>query len=282
MKNLKHILSVALIVLATVFTHTAAKAGDVLIVEIGQGTTRCGLSSQASPIEFASNINWDYGIFKGQFRTLMNEVYTRLNITNKADHPVLILEPDEMNSYRRVDMADILMGEQGHPWMYVMWNSMIIAYGNDPGTGTVLSYHAEHNHSSIVAVIAGWPYTFGYGVEFNYHEPELVRTADSTFWVTVRCPYADRGDLLNNIVLSGKHWKGISEADINAYEERINIQRLRIEHDPQVRDSDPRDLIIWRAAKKIVNDNILLDWDLAFAQSHYTQNGADYIRRWIF
>lgn len=257
-------------------------AGDAIIVEMGYGISRCGLQSQNSPQEFAFTVRHDHINFKGDFRNLMNQVYTKLNITDKTSHPILIVEPDQLNSWRRVDMADVLMGENKHPWMYAMWTSMVVAYNNDPGTGTVLSYHAEEGYSSIVAVIGGWPYSLGYGVEFDYHEPQLVRAADSVFWTTVRCPYADRGDLLNNIVLSGNNWKGISASDIAAFEERINIQRLLIAHDPRVIDSEPRDQIVFRGGKKLFNDGILIDWDLAFTQNHYTQNGAEYIRQWVF
>lgn len=281
MKQLKYILSLALL-LTVGLNAQIAKAGDAIIVEIGYGTTRCGMQNDASPQEFSSSIRWDHINFIGDFRNLMNQVYTKLGITNKADHPVLISEPDEVNSWRRVDMATVLMGENQAPWIYVMWNSMMIAYNNDPGTGTVLTYHVENNHSSIIAVIAGWPYSLGYGVEFDYHETEIVRAADSVFWTTVRCPYADRGDLLNNIVLSGNNWKGISAADIAAFEERINIQRLLIAHDPRVVDVEPRDQIVFRGAKKLIADGILHSWDLAFKQSHFQQNGAEYIRQWVF
>lgn len=288
MQRIKYTFLTALLFLACFSSDSFAKseaqpaAGDVLIVDIGRGTTRCGLHTQSEPIVFSSSIRWDHINFINDFRSLMNQVYSKLGISNKSAHPVLVIEPDEMNSWRRVAMSDVLMGENQVAWMYVMWKSMINAYGNDPGTGTVLSYHAEDNYSSIVAIVAGWPYSLGYGVEFDYHEPQLVRAADSVFWTTVRCPYADRGDLLNNIVLSGNHWKGVSQADIATFEERINIQRLLIAHDPRVVDIEPRDLVSWRASKKLVNDGLIIDWDLAFKQSHYTDKGSEYIRQWVF
>jgi hypothetical protein len=261
----------------------SVNSGTTLIIEMGYGTSRVGLSSQSTPVAFQNTLRHDHINFKGDFAKLMNEAYSRLNISDKSNLPVLVIEPNSFNSWRRVDMADVIMGDGGHPWMYVMSTGMILAYGNDPGSGTVTTYHIENGQSTIVPVVGGWPYEIGYGVDFDYVEEELVRAADSVFWTSVRCPYADRGDLLNNIVLSGSGWNDITPAEIAEFEERINIQRLLLAHDPRVVGGNgPRDLEIWRGCKKLINDGILLSWDLAYTQSHYTTNGAEYIRQWVF
>ncbi|MCB0840955.1 MAG: hypothetical protein KDD99_30010, partial [Bacteroidetes bacterium] len=62
----------------------------------------------------------------------------------------------------------------------------------------------------------------------------------------------------------------------------LDLQRLRYEDKFTVRGTSPRKFLIWHAGKKICDDGILLDWDLAFQQSLFQEKGADEIRRWVF
>ncbi|MEZ4848476.1 MAG: hypothetical protein R3B93_07635 [Bacteroidia bacterium] len=262
--------------------------GDVIIVEISNGNygpapIRIGFDSQNDPIEFNYQVREAYDHHETDFRNLMNEVYTRLNVTNRADHPVLLLEPDSYNSWRRVTYANIIMGESQAPWMSVMWHSMIATYGNDYNDlAYALVYNANANYSELTPIVGGWPYDFGYGKYFPYYEPELVRRGDSLFWASTRCPYDARPYLLNNILLCGDQWDNITASEITHLEERIDLQRLEYAHKAVVRGTSPRKFLIWHAGKKLCDDGIMLSWDLAFQQSHFQTNGAEYIRQWVF
>lgn len=259
-------------------------ANEVIIVEIGFGITRCGFHTQAEPIEFGCTVREAENYYKNDFRNMMNQVYSKLNVTDKSAHPVLIVEPDDYNGWRRVDMANVLMGENQSPWMYVMWNSVMITYGNNASeTGSALVYHADNNHSYVGCVVSGWPYSLGYAKEFLYHEPTHVRRADSAFWSMYLTPWEDRPDVVGNVILSGNNWDGISEADVKAFEDRLDLQRFSNDHISKVnRPTHQRRHEIFNSAKKMCNDGIMLDWDLAFQQSRYQSKGANDIRTWIF
>ncbi|MEZ4850038.1 MAG: hypothetical protein R3B93_15755, partial [Bacteroidia bacterium] len=203
--------------------------------------------------------------------------------TNRADHPVLLLEPDSYNTWRRVTYADIIMGENQAPWMYVMWHALIAAYAFDDGSGSSIVYNVNANYSELTPVVAGWPYDIPYAVYFNYHEQDLNRRADSTFWTHVRCPYYDRPDLFKNIILAGDQWNNITASEITQFEARMDLQRLRYDDKAIVRSTtSPRKFLIWHAGKKICDDDILVSGDFAFQQSLYQEKGADEIRRWVF
>lgn len=263
-------------------TAPVPAAGDVIVVQLGNGTTRCGFSSQAAPVEFAASINWAYTDFKTDFRNLMNQVYSRLNVADKSAYPVFIIEPDGKNTYRRVDMADVLMGENQTPWMYIMLNSYVTLWANQPASASGLIYHAENNHSWITPIVGGWPYIEPYLNEFDYHEQDLARRADSVFWTLVYIDSNNRPDLNEYVILTGSHFQGISQADISSMEERLKLQRIFWDDVHKVFTFGDPEMTPWNSAKAMCLDGILQSWELAFTQDHFQANGADYVRQYIF
>ena len=269
----------------------ATYTGDVIIIEIGRGEApggplcRVGFAGSNTPVEIPVKVREDYNYHKNDFVSLMNQAYAALNVTNPANHPVLILEPDSYNSWRRVTYAEEIMGVRKAPWMYVMWHAMIVTYGNNKDDlGSAIVYRAENKYTSLTPVVGGWPYDIPYGRYFAYDEPELVRKADSIFWTSVRCPYTDRPNLLANIIVCGNN---VTSNKMPAnfekqMEDRIDYQRLEYNHKAIIPVLPERQFIVWRCGKKIVDDGILLSWDLAFTQQHFQEKGADYIRQWVF
>lgn len=281
-----------------------------IIVEIGYLKSRFAFhtDSDVHVVDIEPDED-DHKTYKPKFQQLMTHVYQTLGVSNPAAHPVLVLEQDDSNSWRRVSQAEVLMGEHKVPWMYTMWHSLIVAYGHDKGSGSAVVYHLDGDGIAITPVIGGWPHTLGYG---NYHRSgsptplaelpiqdryvedgkffgeraPLKRNADNVFWVTVACPAADRPALLDQIILSGEGWDDKivrGEEDFAEMEERIYIQRLQWSHVPRiVRLDHPYYLVPFRAGQKLINDGILHSMDLAFRQSHYTDKGAEYIRQWVF
>lgn len=275
---------------------------QVIIVEMGYGgVSRFGFHTDETFHEVNHDVREGYDYFQGDFTKLMEDIYATLNVANPADFPVLVIERDSFNTWRRVTEAEILMGVHKAPWMYVMWTSLILAYGNNKDDlGTAMVSHLENGDVHEAPVIGGWPYDYPYAappdyeydyssdenVDIYFYEPApLERRADEVFWTQVRCPYSDRKDLLNNIILSGQGWEErlSSEEDILAFENRLDIQRLQYDYFASVnRPSYPRRYCVWKACQKICNDGILLDWELAFTQALFQEKGADEIRRWVF
>lgn len=266
-------------------------AGDVIVIEIGRGEApggpicRVGFASSNTPIEIPVRVREDYNYHKADFLSLMSQTYAALNVTNPANHPVLILEPDSYNTWRRVTYAEEIMGVRKAPWMYVMWHALITTYAhNRDDLGSAIVYRAENGYTSLTPVVGGWPYDIPYGRYFAYNEPELVRKADSIFWTSVRCPYSDRPNLLANIIVCGNNVTSdkMPAGFEKTMEDRIDYQRLEYSHKAIIPVIPERQFIVWRSGKKIVDDGILLSWDLAFQQSHFQAKGADYIRQWVF
>jgi hypothetical protein len=77
--------------------------------------------------------------------------------------------------------------------MYVMWTSLILAYGNDKDDlGTALISHLENGDCHEIMVCGGWPYDHPYinpplsgdaGADAYHYDPAtLERRADMIFW----------------------------------------------------------------------------------------------------
>lgn len=116
---------------------------------------------------------------------------------------------------------------------------------------------------------------------------EPVRNADNLFWCTHETGFAARPDLVNRIVLSGEGWdQKLTQGDADYYasmRDRINMQRIQTSDDPQIKRPDyPHKMEVFKGAQKIVNDGILVSWELGFTQAHFTEKGADYIRQYVF
>lgn len=255
--------------------------GDAIIVHFAYGTVRFGLQSAASPTKIKMTVRESSSDFKNDFSALMNQVYSSLNITNKANHPVLVIEPDQFNSWRRVDMADVIMGTHGAPWMYVMFHSIITVYGNNDGTSSGLVYFADDNHTAITPVCGGMENFYGHR-DFNFYEQKVKAVADSLFWSIMDADYYSRADVFGNIILTGDQWKNVTNAQKTEIQNRIIAQRYSTSHVPNVITLADHENAGFQAGKKICNDGILLGSNLAFTQSHYTSKGAGYIRQWIY
>lgn len=255
-------------------------SGDVIVVQIGNGTARAGLQSDATPQAWAQTVRYESNYFKNDFNALMSQVYSKLNITNKSAHPVLVIEPDRANSWRRVDMSDVIMGTHGAPWMYVIHQSVVTIYANNSGSSSGMVYFGENNVSYVSSVTGGEVDEIGIN-EFNYNGTDKKTVADSVYWTSVSTGgFYDNLERLENIILCGEHFQNLTPAQVNDIETRLlgfNAGKLTV-----VLPLTDRKNIIFKAGQKLSNDGIMLDWDLAFTKALYQQHGSSYIRQWIW
>lgn len=272
---------------------------SIIIIEMGSGTARVGFDNQDTPIEFPFVWN-ERGPspepFKTDFANLMQETYSKLNVSNPADHPVIIVESEHMNEWRRVDMAELLMGHYQIPWFYPVPPSFasVFKYG-DIDTGTSFLIYSEQDLTTFQVVsygdrtmeaVKGFPNTSWIN-DFNDTDTYDVTTARglgfaaTTYLKDSHLRSVDEMyDAVNNIVLAGSNFQDLTTEDVDSIRHIIDMNISGYGHRPiRIVDEPNRHLYVWLSGKSVAEFGIE-EW--SFTQELYQEKGAEEIRRAIY
>lgn len=175
------LISISLLTQGKVFAAAATTASERVIIDLGSGTIKASLASDANPITFPAVVARngstyyvgdeaiaksrsmgltlrypiEYGIVTNwaDVKELLKHAFSRLNV-NPANHEVLVTEAPLNPKANREAMTSMLFNDFNVKGMYVAIKGVLALYATGRTTG--ISLHSEDGVSHTVPIYEGY------------------------------------------------------------------------------------------------------------------------------
>ncbi len=170
---------VSILVMCVMMIAATANAAPAVIIDIGAGTMRAGLSSDDAPtVELSSADFATHGIVTNwpQFEENLKQVYAQLGV-KPSEHPVLITEKPLNPKRTREQIAEVFFDKLNVPSMFMYNDAALALYNSGLTTGLALISQGDVSHTVPVYEGYALPHAI---IRMDMGKLDLVKKLESS------------------------------------------------------------------------------------------------------
>lgn len=251
-----------------------ANADAIILIEMGYGTLRAGLSTSSTPtVSFQADPKWfNFKYTEANFKTIFTQVFNNLNVT-PSSYNIMVTHPMAANKSVRVQMTDVLMRDFNAKAVYFAYDLQQALYSAGKKiTGAVV--FSENNQTVINVYYEGYAMPHVRNLHNTAAGAIVNDLAPAIHNGIMSCDNDMRASLYKNIYLFGPQCTTTERNSIENEIKRLMPYRYLTSEQVVFLPVD-KNIAVWKGMKAFV-----ADFDLSsywFTQADYQAGGANEI-----